>query len=106
MSLHSNNRGTQGMEDRDDPMPIVGYADGLSACPGDTLSFKVSTVAERYRASLVRLIHGDTNPAGPGFKEQRLASAFEGEYDGRWQRYPSGSYVEVEDADRLALDSF
>lgn len=94
------------MDEHDDPMPIVGYADGLSACPGDTLSFKVSTLAERYRASLVRLIHGDVNPAGPGFKEERLESAFEGEYAGRRQRYPSGSYVEVDDADRLALDSF
>jgi len=94
------------MDEHDDPMPIVGYADGLSACPGDTLSFKVSTLAGRYRASLVRLIHGDVNPAGPGFKEERLESAFEGEYTGRRQRYPSGSYVDIDDSDRLALDSF
>jgi N,N-dimethylformamidase len=94
------------MDHHDEPMPIVGYADQLSACPGETVAFKVSTVAPRYRASLVRLIHGDVNPAGPGFKEQRLEAAFAGEYSGRRQRYPSGSYIEVPDTGRLALGSF
>src|SRR5919108_2824452 len=94
------------MDQRDEPMPIVGYADQLSACPGDVVSFKVSTVADRYRASLVRLIHGDVNPAGPGYKEERLDAAFAGEYPGRHQRYPRGSYVELPDDGRLALAGF
>ncbi len=92
--------------DEHEPMPIVGYADHLSVVPGDALAFKVSTVADRYRASLVRLIHGDVNPAGPGFKEERLESEIDGEYPGRHQRYPSGSYVVVPDDGRLALDTF
>jgi N,N-dimethylformamidase len=94
------------MDEHDEPMPIVGYADHLSACPGDAVAFKVSTIAPTYRASLVRLIHGDTNPAGPGFKEERLSASIDGEYAGRHQRYPSGSYVEVPDDGRLALGSF
>jgi N,N-dimethylformamidase len=95
------------MSERDEPMPIVGYADHLSAVPGDRVAFKVSAQAARYSASLVRLIHGDVNPAGPGFKEERIPSAIDGEYSGRRQRYPRGSYVEVPDAaGRLALDSF
>src|SRR5690242_6066149 len=106
MSLHLNNRGAEGLDEHDDPRRSVGCADGLTACPGDTLSCKVSTLAGRYRASLVRAIHGDVNPAGTGFKEERLESAFEGEYAGRRQSYPSGSYVEVADADRLAIESF
>lgn len=94
------------MDEHGEPMPIVGYADHLSACPGDVVAFKVSTAAASYRASLVRLIHGDENPAGPGFKEERLKSAINGTYAGRRQPYPSGSYVEVRDDGRLALDSF
>jgi N,N-dimethylformamidase len=94
------------MDVRDEPMPIVGYGDRLSVCPGETIAFKVSTVAPSYSAALVRLIHGDENPAGPGFKEARLDSTFAGEYPGVVQRYPSGSYVEVPDHGRLALGSF
>lgn len=94
------------MSTHDEPMPIVGYADALSVLPGQPLQVKVSTVMSRYRASLVRLVHGDVNPAGPGYKEERIASAIDGEYAGRHQRYPSGSYVVVPDDGRLALDSF
>ena len=39
--------------------------------PGSAIEFKVSSEeAGTYRADIVRLIHGDTNPAGPGFKEE------------------------------------
>lgn len=39
-------------------MPIAGYADRLSAQPGDTVKFMVSSQSPRYRANIVRLIHG------------------------------------------------
>ena len=50
-------------------MGIVGYADHMSAQPGDTVKFMVSSSAPRYRADIIRLIHGDANPKGPGVKE-------------------------------------
>ena len=50
---------------------IHGYSDEIAAAPGERIRFMVScTGAESYRADIVRLIHGDTNPAGPGFKEE------------------------------------
>ena len=45
---------------------LLGYADPMVAQPGTTVQIMVTTEAERYDAEIVRLIHGDTNPAGPG----------------------------------------
>ena len=78
---------------------LHGYADRLSVAPGEPIEFKVSTdVPGSYRADVVRLIHGDTNPAGPGFKERVVDSAANGEYEGRHQPIRSGSHVTVFDA--------
>jgi len=87
------------------PATIHGYADRLSVAPGETIEFKVSCDEPGdYRADLVRLIHGDTNPAGPGYKEQEIASAVNGTYPGRHQPIASGSHVIVDDEDgALAL---
>ena len=73
-------------------MEIVGYSDRLSVGPGDTITFMVSCVAPEYEASLVRLRHGDPNPAGPGTREQPVKSAFDGRYPGREQPLRPGSY--------------
>src|SRR5205823_13919649 len=80
---------------------VVGYSDPLSVAPGETIRFMVSCEEPGYRAEIVRLIHGDLNPAGPGFKEQPVATAAGGEYAGRVQTLPRGSHVLV--ADSLAL---
>ena len=82
-------------------MPIVGYGDRWSVQPGETLRFMVSAEAPRYQARVVRLIHGDTNPAGPGFKARPVASSIEGDYEGRVQDYHPGSFAVVPDADAL-----
>src|SRR5881409_506920 len=82
-------------------MDVIGYADRLTVAPGETIRFHVSCESARYEAKLVRLIHGDENPAGPGFKEEELESALDGGYPGRVQGFPSGSYVRVEDAQAL-----
>ena len=50
---------------------ITGYSDKYSVCPGDEITFYVNSEKnESYKADIVRLIHGDTNPEGPGFKEK------------------------------------
>jgi N,N-dimethylformamidase len=86
------------------PTTIHGYADRLSVAPGERIELKVSCEEPgRYRADVVRLIHGDTNPAGPGFKEEVLDTEASGEYDGRFQATDAGSCVVVEDGGALAL---
>lgn len=74
-------------------MKIVGYSDRLCVQPGETIVFMVSSVHPSYRAELVRLVHGDDNPDGPGLRVEAVPSALEGEYAGRVQELRSGSYV-------------
>jgi N,N-dimethylformamidase len=76
-------------------LPLVGYTDRLGAAPGETIRFMVSSDHPRYRTQLVRLIHGDTNPGGPGFKQVVVPSAIDGDRDGAHQDIRSGSFVEV-----------
>lgn len=88
-------------------MEIVGYADQLGVAPGETIRFHVSCQRPRYQADIVRLIHGDPNPRGPGFKEELVQTAVSGEYPGREQVIHTGSHVIVPDAPPLRLrDSF
>ena len=84
---------------------IHGYCDRLSVAPGEPIEFKVSCEEPgTYRADVVRLVHGDTNPAGPGFKEEVVETDANGDYDGRLQPTDAGSCIVVEDGGALALD--
>lgn len=76
-------------------MPIVGYTDRLTVEPGQTVDFKISCAKAHFNASLVRLIHGDANPAGPGFKVQHVPSSIDGDHPGRPQVLRAGSYVRI-----------
>lgn len=78
-------------------MRLVGYADQLSAAPGTEVSFMVSSAHEIYAARLVRLIHGDVNAAGPGFKAQEVPCTFSGDHPGEVQPLCLGSYISVPD---------
>ena len=80
-----------------DRMGIVGYADHMSVQTGDAVKFMVSSRAPRYRADIVRLIHGDANAKGPGIKETVIDTAANGEYVPKPQTLPLGSYVTVPD---------
>ena len=81
------------------PLPLVGYADRLSAGPGETIGFKVSSrSAAPFEARLVRVICGDPNPAGPGLKEAPVPADFEGSWPSRAQEAHPGSYVRVDGA--------
>ena len=75
-------------------MRLLGYTDRLSVAPGESISFMVSCDHLTYDARLVRLIHGDTNPAGPGFKQEVVPSAIDGSKPGKHEEILSGSYVQ------------
>ena len=60
-------------------VPLIGYMDWFSARPGERIAVKVSSrLTEPYQADLVRIVHGDANPAGPGLKFEELAAALPG----------------------------
>ncbi|PYR44755.1 MAG: N,N-dimethylformamidase [Acidobacteria bacterium] len=82
---------------------IVGYADHLRIQPGETIKFMVSSELPRYRADIVRLIHGDANPKGPGIKEVLVETSANREYAGRHQDLPLGSYATVPDNPALRI---
>ncbi len=86
---------------------ITGYTDRCSVRPGESVTFHIhSEFNEPYQADIVRLIHGDTNPEGPGFKEKIVRSAVSGEYQGQHQAVHAGSYLLVPHDPRLNLQSF
>ena len=86
---------------------ITGYSDRYSIHPGDEIKFYVnSEKGEDYDARLVRLIHGDTNPEGPGYKEEEIAAPFDRTYKGRNQKIHGGSYVIVPHDARMTVESF
>jgi N,N-dimethylformamidase beta subunit-like protein len=74
---------------------LLGYGDRLSVEPGQTIRFMVSCDHPEYESRLVRLIHGDENPEGPGFKQVEIDSPMDGRHPGRHQAIRSGSYVEI-----------
>ncbi len=80
-------------------IPILGYLDRLSARPGETIAVKVSSQSSApYAADLVRIIHADPNPAGPGVKLAPVPCAFAGQYPSRPQGVRPGSYGVVDGA--------
>ncbi len=83
-------------------MDVVGYADRLSVQQGETIRFMVSSKHPTYRVDIVRLIQGDINPTGPGFKEELVSAAVNKSYPGQSQELPNGSYVTVPDNPLLA----
>ncbi len=76
---------------------VVGYPSEWSVSPGETLEFMVSCETDSYRADVVRVQCADTNPEGPGIKEEIVETQVNGEYTGRKQEIHAGSRMEVPD---------
>ena len=87
---------------------IAGYSDEISVAPGERIRFMVSCEpgVDRYRADIVRLISGDRQPDGPGYRDELLPTSVSGEYPGRTQETYCGSYAVVPNGPAFAsLDS-
>jgi len=86
---------------------ITGYSDKYSAFPGEKVKFYInSEKKEDYEVQIVRLIHGDTNPEGPGYKEEEIGAQCNKTYKGRNQRIHGGSYIVIPQDERLNTKSF
>src|ERR1700730_5395600 len=73
-------------------MQLTGYTDRWSRGPGESIAFHVHCSVGPYEARLVRLIHGDENPKGPGFKEIEINSALDGVHAGFPREIRKGSF--------------
>ncbi|MSZ57233.1 MAG: LamG domain-containing protein, partial [Actinobacteria bacterium] len=84
---------------------ITGYTDKVSVAPGAEISFHISVEnADSAHVEIVRLIHGDEHPDGPGFIEEVIASSVAGDHPVKKQFVDVGNAVVVDDpADYLAL---
>lgn len=85
---------------------LFGYTNKISVKPGDTIDFHVNADGTtQAQAQLVRLIHGDQHPSGPGMIEEEIACEANGAWAVRKQYTQLGSFLEVADPDRkLALE--
>ena len=88
-------------------LKITGYSDEISVRPGETVKFMVSCELPNYQADIVRLICGDTNPEGPGYKDELIETSVSERYEGRRQEISAGSFAIVQSNSVLErLDSF
>src|SRR5262245_15067021 len=71
------------------------------------IAFQISLEeGTHFDARLVRVVHGDSNPAGPGLKFRHVPSGADGRHAGRPQRIDAGSYMSVEGLPALADGAF
>jgi N,N-dimethylformamidase len=83
-------------------LPLTGYTDRFSAPSGGKIAFKISSAFEEpYEVDVVRIIHGDPNPAGSGIKLRPVETSIVGTYPSRFQPVQLGSYMVVDDAPAL-----
>ena len=88
-------------------LKIVGYPDRYSAAPGETVAFKLSVEeGDHFEARLVRVVNGDSNPAGPGLKFRHVPTAADGRHEGAPQRIDAGSYMVADTVPPLAAGAF
>jgi N,N-dimethylformamidase len=77
-------------------LPVTGYADRWSVRPGETIRFHIATDRPRpYSTRIARVLCGDPNPAGPGYREVTVASAIDGTHQGTVQPLVPGAYIDV-----------
>lgn len=84
---------------------VFGYTDKISVKAGESVQFHVSCEgATTVEAQLVRLIHGDEHPDGPGYLDEEIACAANGTWEVSKQFTQVGSFLKVADPEkRLAL---
>ena len=88
-------------------LQITGYPDRYSVAAGERIAFKISLEdADRFHSRIVRVVHGDCNPEGPGLKLIHVPTALDGRHPGRKQLSDAGSYMVVADAPDLGARAF
>src|SRR5260221_2800890 len=85
-----------------DGRELIGYTDCWSAAPGERIRLMASSSTSPITVRLVRLRHGDPNPAGPGLLMEPVPSLVDGDYPCSPQTVKSGSFAVLDSA---VLDS-
>ena len=85
---------------------IFGYTDKISVKQGEKINFHVSADGTKTaQAQLVKLIHGDGHPDGPGYLDEKIDDKINGEWSVEKQFTQLGSFLKVNDPEnKLAID--
>lgn len=77
---------------------VDGYASRISVKAGEQIDFMLSAQGtDKAALSVVRLIHGDEHPDGPGFVEEHVASPLDGHFDVTKQFTQPGNFLRAVD---------
>jgi N,N-dimethylformamidase len=77
---------------------LIGYTDRWSVAPGERIALMASSSEPQVTVQLVRLRHGDPNPAGPGLTTKDVLSSADGLYACGQFTCRAGSYAVLDDA--------
>lgn len=81
-----------------DGSELIGYTDRWSVAPGERIQLMASSSTSPITVRLVRLRHGDPNPAGPGLCCDPVSAPVDGEYPASPQATRSGSFAVLDEA--------
>jgi N,N-dimethylformamidase len=81
-----------------DGRELIGYTDRWSVAPGELVTLMASSSDPEVTVQLVRLRHGDPNPAGPGLVTRNVSSSVDGVHSCGQFTCQSGSYAVLDDA--------
>ena len=80
------------------PIHVHAYAQPLTVRAGENVQIMVSAIGtSRVDAQLVRVIHGDAHPDGPGYVEEEIAHPENGVLAVRHQPVRKGNYLRIDD---------
>jgi N,N-dimethylformamidase len=77
---------------------LIGYTDRWSVAPSERIQLMASATVSPVTVQMVRLRHGDPNPAGPGLRAEPVPSPADGEYRCSRQTVKSGSFAVLDAA--------
>lgn len=83
---------------------LIGYLSTLSCRAGEDVDVMISSSVAEVKVDLVRLIHGDDNPLGPGFIYQPVTEVHQQRVNAQPQQTPIGSWAESITPLQLAED--
>ncbi len=86
------------------PVPglgLEGYADEITLPAGAEIGFKLGGPPGVAEVNLARLIHGDPNSDGPGYREERVSWGQQDRIEVSDQATDYGSFIEIPNSDAL-----
>lgn len=80
--------------------PLLGYVDRWSVKPGGTVTLRVGSAKDApFETRIARILCGDPNPKGPGYREIKMPHPSDGSHPGKEQGTHLGSWGQIASLD-------